>query len=543
MNGEYLKRIGVFHCESFKDVARRPLATMESLAPTRPKPSSDHEKLVKGTPFDPCSDLFSVVSYNLLAPSFVRTIDKRTGEPQPYAAFQWAEPASQVLDWEVRRPRLLAELQKSRADVICLQEVEFQKDANTDKDDQSFVLPEWLRLEGYEAQLPSQHSLQQMAERNLRVLDKDVAIGCAVLVRQDRLELVNRPSGGSNTLVGVCVRGRANTALAAMDPTAVFSVHLDATSEQKRIEQVMKCLTLVREMEGREVVLAGDMNSEFFPGSCVTALLDQTPMPSAEEMALQCAQSLRLSNAEGDEDEEEQAQGTAAKAKSSEAQAPSEEQLQEWRTLWNTAREAVEAHRISLSRVATGPTRAGYDHGKDCGPCAAWSLDHVLYTRRTLTLRSSWESLEGDDVARETGLPNRECPSDHLPVAAAFVPSSVPKLSSSEEADLLRKLEALESQHAESRDALAAQLEAQKPKLPVEPAEDGQTAKEKKKKKTEKPPPEIIAHIQESRRQQRAQKEEQAKERSAFVASLGELELDVLEKVLKPSVWVESGTR
>ena len=30
-----------------------------------------------------------VLSYNLLAPAFVRPIDLRTGEIQPFAAFQW----------------------------------------------------------------------------------------------------------------------------------------------------------------------------------------------------------------------------------------------------------------------------------------------------------------------------------------------------------------------------------------------------------------------------------------------------------------------
>jgi len=380
-----------------------------------------------------------------------------------------------------------------------------------------------------------------MAERNLRVLDKEVAIGCALLCRTDRLEMLDRASGGSNTLVGTCVCGRPSTPLATMGPTAVFAVHLDATSEQKRIDQVLKCLSLAREMEVREVVFAGDMNSEFLTGSCVTALLHDTSKPSEEEMARQCALSLRLSNAEGGDEEDDQ---KAAKAVSEEVQAPTAEQMKEWRELWDKARQAVQTHRIALSRVATGPTRAGYDHGEDCGPCLAWSLDHVLYTNRTLALSRSWESLEGDANARETGLPNRDCPSDHLPVAAAFKPTPTPKLSSSNEASLLQALEALEKKHGHERDALTAKLEAQKPVVAAEStAEGGQTAKEKKRKKTEKPPPEVIAHIQESRKQQRVQKEEQSKERASFVGKLGELELDSFEKVLTPATWIESGAR
>ena len=95
--------------------------------------------VVKGTPFGPAH--LSVVSYNLLAPLYVRPLDKRTGGVQAFAAFQWAEPAEEVLEWSVRRPRLLTELQACRADVICLQEVQF--DAG---DAGGFSLPSWLRL-------------------------------------------------------------------------------------------------------------------------------------------------------------------------------------------------------------------------------------------------------------------------------------------------------------------------------------------------------------------------------------------------------------
>ena len=42
----------------------------------------------KGTPFDPDSSVFSVVSYNLLAPVYVRPVDTRTGEVQAFAAFK-----------------------------------------------------------------------------------------------------------------------------------------------------------------------------------------------------------------------------------------------------------------------------------------------------------------------------------------------------------------------------------------------------------------------------------------------------------------------
>ena len=66
----------------------------------------------------------TVTSYNLLAPLYVRPVDTRTGQVQPFAAFEWA--SDEALSWEVRRPRILAELRAARPDVICLQEVQFE---------------------------------------------------------------------------------------------------------------------------------------------------------------------------------------------------------------------------------------------------------------------------------------------------------------------------------------------------------------------------------------------------------------------------------
>ena len=72
---------------------------------------------------------------------YVRPIDERTGSVQSFAAFEWAEPAAQRLDWAARQPMLEAELRASRADVICLQEVQYEA-----SEDGTFALPDWLRL-------------------------------------------------------------------------------------------------------------------------------------------------------------------------------------------------------------------------------------------------------------------------------------------------------------------------------------------------------------------------------------------------------------
>ena len=163
--------------------------------------------VAKGTPLNSHAEHFSVLSYNILAPIYVRPLDTRTGTVQEFAAFEWAEPAAEVLDWEVRRPRIIQELQRSRADVICLQEVEFE--FVNDK----FGLPAWLELEGYAWQIPCQSDLAQIGERNERVLRKKQPIGNAILFRTDRLQHVGPGAGAGVTagaLSGECVNAAAD---------------------------------------------------------------------------------------------------------------------------------------------------------------------------------------------------------------------------------------------------------------------------------------------------------------------------------------------
>ena len=167
----------------------------------------------KGTAFEPESARLSVLSYNLLAPIYVRPIDRRTGAVQAFAAFDWAEPAAEVLEWGVRWPRLLAELQASAADVICLQEIQFERGEGG-----QYVLPAWLaplsESAGYSARLPPQADLREMAERNERVLGvADAPVGNALLLQARRLSLLEpepavRP--GAKAIKDASVRSSAS---------------------------------------------------------------------------------------------------------------------------------------------------------------------------------------------------------------------------------------------------------------------------------------------------------------------------------------------
>ena len=239
----------------------------------------------------------------------------------------------------------------------------------------------------------------------------------------------------------VCIRGKADSALAKLGPTVVAAVHLDATSEEKRVAQVEKTLELTRRFGTRELIVAGDMNTELAPGSCVEAFLgssssaDESSAESRAARAREAAIALRVEEA-----------------------SLSEEQLQEWAALRQSAREAGAKHRVSLSGVPTGATRAAWEHdgSKRMG---TWRLDHILYSHRTLECVRSWASLEADPFSVAVGLPNEHSPSDHLPVAACFKVTETPTLGEAERQAFVGRWNSLGSKHGEEAGALEAECQ------------------------------------------------------------------------------------
>eukprot|EP00286_Rhodomonas_abbreviata_P022755 CAMPEP_0181309462 /NCGR_PEP_ID=MMETSP1101-20121128/12025_1 /TAXON_ID=46948 /ORGANISM="Rhodomonas abbreviata, Strain Caron Lab Isolate" /LENGTH=265 /DNA_ID=CAMNT_0023415945 /DNA_START=190 /DNA_END=984 /DNA_ORIENTATION=- len=252
------------------------------------------------------------MSWNLLAPMYVRPFDNRTGAVQEFAAFKWA--TEEVLDWDFRKPQLLATMAASQMDVICLQEVQFEPTEDVlapDVVSEAYGLPRWLDplLESYEAHIPDQADLKQMAERNARVLQLARPVGNAVLAKKGRVEALPLLPGhrNSTTRVVVGLRGAPASGLEASLAAGVVvsCVHLDACDESKRVKHLAKCLAASRSCPGhpRRVVICGDMNTEMLPGSCVAEMLDPPPQPTAAEIERECASALRV-GPDGTEDEE-----------------------------------------------------------------------------------------------------------------------------------------------------------------------------------------------------------------------------------------------
>jgi endonuclease/exonuclease/phosphatase family metal-dependent hydrolase len=227
----------------------------------------------------------SILSLNLLAPLYVRPIDKRTGGIQPFAAFEWVKDDA-ILEWESRKMRLLECLTSCHAEVICVQELQLERHKEVLK------LPDWLtpmiEKSGYTVILPPQDELEKIAKRNVRVLGADAAVTCAIFVDTTVWKMVPSINGHNNniTCVSVCLQ---HTTRIDMDPLVVASVHLDASDEHKRISQLTKCLERARTLLNSTkqdykddnsvlpltAILAGDMNAEFGIGSGSIARLRQ----------------------------------------------------------------------------------------------------------------------------------------------------------------------------------------------------------------------------------------------------------------------------
>uniref|UniRef100_A0A0G4FK59 Endonuclease/exonuclease/phosphatase domain-containing protein n=1 Tax=Chromera velia CCMP2878 TaxID=1169474 RepID=A0A0G4FK59_9ALVE len=500
-----------------------------------------------------------VLSYNLLAPIYVRPLDLRTGQVQAFAAFLWAEPADQVLAWEVRWPRLRKELEESRADVICLQEVQFSSSEAGGGTAPAFSLPDFLQLEGYEWRLPSLEEMTEMAERNKRVLGQYVAIGNAVLWRRERLQPSpqDKDTRHQSTRVSVCLQPQQGSALAVNPrPCAFTSVHLDATDEAKRVKQLCQALVVSKEMYGcTDLIICGDMNTDFAPGTAVARFDSLTAKPTEEELVEECRAALRLDSSDMPMEEEEGGnqksasaaasaqcevekegleggEGVAEKEKDNANQTPSVEQLDQWRALHKEAMLAVRERRVRLERAPTGPTRSGYGYGATAGPCVSFKLDHFLFSGSSLRLHTLWETLEADRESEMAGLPNMKCPSDHLPIGAAFERKAVETVEPSRVKEIEAAVEAVEASQSEALASLSRQMEGEAAALPQsENTNEGEKGKGKGKAKG-KPSPEMVAHLQRRRRLEKELKGQQKGERERLVQGLSVLELELVDALV-----------
>lgn len=491
----------------------------------------------RGTALNSNPTRLSLCTYNLLAPLYVRCSDNRTGKEQDFTSFGWV--ADEDIEWSYRQPMLRAELLACGADVLCLQEVQYER-ASSDL----FDLPAWLQLPGYACILPSQKQLQHMAARNKRVLNVEEPVANALLYRTDRLVPVQSSSKkpNSTTRVSAAFVAAAGSELQLDEPVVVTCVHLDATSEAKRVSTLQKSLNEVRKIfNTRLCIVAGDMNTEVRAGSCVSAFLAKTPPPSDEELRVECASALRLCAAPED-DTESSIDGRSDSV-------PGDSEMLEWKALFTKARESAESLRIHLQRVPSMGTRCGWDAVAGGPECANWALDHVMYSSDRLQLVQHWQTIEADEESRRIGLPNARCPSDHLPVGCEFLVRPRPSLDAGRESELEEQrlaisdrqdseMAAIQADFAKQEQELTSRLTSEGEKLsPEEEMKQEKQQKKKKKKKGKRPPPELIELLRTKRTHVNNARETWRRERVAFVDSLVDVERGIFMDAHED--WVE----
>lgn len=323
------------------------------------------------------------------------------------------------------------------------------------------------------------------------------------------------------------------------------------------MKQLSKCIDVAREAFGtRSVVIAGDLNTELLPGSCVAALLSDLGEPTEVELRRECASALRLV-AESADDVATAGSGDAGSAAShddgssvgdgGDVVAPTADQMHAWRQLHASASRVARESRVQLERVPTGATRAAYAHGASSGPCQSWRLDHILFSRRGLTLAQHSATLEAMPEVAALGLPCKGHASDHLPIACALSVSPIPSLAVEDRHALLERLDALLVDQATARQQLEQEAAAQVAAAAA--TEEGGTtgatagasssdpppaiAAQKASKRPKKGPPSAAmqALLREKRERDKALKAQQREQRVSFLAECSELELDALEEL------------
>ena len=139
----------------------------------------------------------NIVSYNILADCYIRVPD------QPWNSFSNCDDDS--LDLDLRTHKILESLLRSNADIICLQEVSFEKRDNI------WGLPKWtdeLVQRGYTGvmQFTNQKDMDKQSARNMELTGKSTPTGVASFYLNSKFEETNKTQHGSGSGVTLFLR-------------------------------------------------------------------------------------------------------------------------------------------------------------------------------------------------------------------------------------------------------------------------------------------------------------------------------------------------
>jgi endonuclease/exonuclease/phosphatase family metal-dependent hydrolase len=200
---------------------------------------------------------FSIATYNILADCYVRVAE------QPWNAF--AHCRDEDIRFDDRITKITKQLLDIKADVVCLQEVMFEKRPNKASGDQLWSLPAWteaLSEDGYVGvmQGQSQKEWEKNAQRNKRMVGKPIPTGVASFFRRETWEEIepSKHGAGSGTVLFLRQRNFSTLQLAignthlVGDPKKAEAHLQQLTGLQKNMAKCPQCVRLI----------CGDMNGD-----------------------------------------------------------------------------------------------------------------------------------------------------------------------------------------------------------------------------------------------------------------------------------------
>lgn len=206
----------------------------------------------------------SVISFNILAPCYVRVPD------QPWNAF--GHCSDEVIDPSNRFPSIVTFLSDCNADVICLQEVMFEKH------DENWDIPTWLSdplsARGYHAIMQglTQKQWSKNAERNGQTVGRPVPTGLVTFYKRELWHEARPSKHGAGSGIVIFLTPSIHTDQSerrCKEVVVVANVHLTG-SPSKMDAQIMQLQGMKKNIGpdmDKCVIVCGDFNNEVAAGT------------------------------------------------------------------------------------------------------------------------------------------------------------------------------------------------------------------------------------------------------------------------------------
>ena len=220
---------------------------------------------------------FSIITYNLLADCYVRV------PGQQWNAF--AHCAEQDLIFENRIKKIQNHLLEHNADIVCLQEVMYEKRIRDEDGEGKWGLPIWMDVfkeKGYECVMQglTQKEWEKNSQRNEKMVGKPIPTGVASLYRSETWEEIEPSKHGSGSGSVLFLKNKRCPSL----ELTVGNTHLvgdpnKSDSQSQQLQGLQK--NMAKRPQGTRIV-CGDMNGDCAPDGAVGSWIAEQVRGSEE---------------------------------------------------------------------------------------------------------------------------------------------------------------------------------------------------------------------------------------------------------------------